>query len=243
MRAFGFVAAACAVGLGVAVAPAVAATLNMNVTADNQFSVYISSSNNTLGTLVLSGTDWATTYSNPSVAISGTEYIHVIVTNWDPTTGWPDDTYHYGAGTPYGNGNNPAAFIGTFGLTGGTFSNGSTTLSTDTTDWTAAAVYPSGTPPYTQSTLPAWAHVGLRNSDIIRSKQYPAVGRTRSDIASGADWIWSDSTNYDYAEFSTKVTSDVPEASTWTMLLGGFGALAFASLRWSRKRDLRSLAG
>lgn len=40
-----------------------AATVTGNLTADNQFSVYISTSDSTLGTLLASGNNWPTTYS------------------------------------------------------------------------------------------------------------------------------------------------------------------------------------
>ncbi len=234
MKAY-FAAAAGAAALGLACGAAHAATLTMDATADNQFAIYVSSSDSVLGTLVLTGADWGTTYSASVNLTSATEFIHVIAINWTTNTGWPQ----YGQGNALGNGTNPTAFIGTFNLVGGAFANGSTTLSTGTTYWTGDGAYPLGTPPWTQTTLPVWSTP--TDTPITYGSNGDGPWGLHGSIAADAQWIWSNSTtNYDYAEFSTQLTDVVPEASTWTMLLSGFGALALASV-WSAKRRPRTL--
>lgn len=59
-----------------------ATTLNSTVNVDNTFSLYVSTSNNTLGTLVGSGNDWPTTYSFSSLLTAGvTNFLHIVATN------------------------------------------------------------------------------------------------------------------------------------------------------------------
>jgi PEP-CTERM motif len=213
------------------VASSHAATLSMDVTADNQFDVYVSSSDSALGTLVLSGNNWQTTYSASVPVPEGAQFIHVIAINWTSDTGWPQ--YGAGAAPP---GDNPGGFIGTFSISGGTFANGATVLSTDTTDWSAAAATPAGSPPWSQTTLPGWAApVG---SPVSYGQNGVGPWGPIASISPNAKWLWSSSTtNYDYAEFSTEFTA-APEPSVWTMMGLGFAALGFAAVRRSRKQAI-----
>lgn len=102
-----------------AAAPAGAQSLSGSLTVDNAFTVYLSTSANTLGTAITSGNNWPTTYSFGNVALTpGTNYWLQVV------------AVDQGA---------PGAFIGDFSLTGTGFSfvNGLQTLSTNATDWRA----------------------------------------------------------------------------------------------------------
>jgi hypothetical protein len=213
-----------------------AATLELNLTGDNQFAVYVSSSDGVLGTLVGSGYHWETTYSfSYPLEGPGPQYIHVIAVNWTSDNGlWRSP------GTLNGTGNNPDGFIGSFSISGSgyKFANGSTTLWTGTTDWRAS---PAGSTPY--STIPAWTGA----TGTPQSYGLNGVGPwgTRPSIASGAEWIWSNSDNGNYAEFSTTIFDPiaVPEASTWGMLLIGFAALGFTAIRQSRKGPPATIVG
>jgi LPXTG-motif cell wall-anchored protein len=113
-------AATTALTLMLAAGTAEATTLSLNLTADNQFSAYLSNSDSTLGTLIGSAGDWTTTASYATQLTGNTPYyLHVIATNW----GGPD------------------GFIGSFTLGDATyqFSNGLQSLSTNTVNWNAVA--------------------------------------------------------------------------------------------------------
>ena len=213
------------------VGPARAATLALNLTADNQFAVYVSTSDDALGTLVGSGNDWRTTYAFSCSLAAGPYFIHVIAANWTPQNG--------SSGSPAtedGTGDNPDGFIGAFSIAGGAFANGSTTLSTDTTNWKASE---AGARPY--ATIPAtWTGATGAPQSYGLNGVGPWGGRP--DIASGAQWIWSNPDNGQYAEFSTAFTA-APEASTWAMMACGFAALGFAAFRRPRKPQPASIVG
>jgi hypothetical protein len=102
-------AAAAAVTIGSATAHA-QATLSGNLTADNAFFAFVSSSDTTLGTAIGSGNSWPTTYSlNPTLLAPGTYYLQIEAIN-------------YGG---------PGAFIGDFFV-------GSQEILTGTTGWLAS---------------------------------------------------------------------------------------------------------
>ena len=80
---------------------------------------------------------WNTAFTG-SISVSGIEYINIVGYNYTSSNGlWTSP------GTPYG-GDNPAALLGSFTLTGGlgSFSNGNTSLVTNTANWTAINVLP-----------------------------------------------------------------------------------------------------
>ena len=169
-------------------ASAGAATLDMSLTVDNQFAVYLSSSDSALGSLVGVGNAWQTTYAFSDPLGPGRQYIHVIATNWTTDNGlWGSP------GTPNGTGGNPDGFIGTFSISGNgyKFANGLTTLSTDTTDWRADPATPAGAPPWAPTAVPAWT----APIDAPQSYGVNGVGPwgSRGSISSGAEWIWSSS--------------------------------------------------
>ena len=229
-------------GLGFAAAAGaqtIQTTLTGTLTADNQFSVYLSSSANTLGTLVASGGEWQTTFTFTTPLTARVEYLQVIATNWTTDNGlWST------AGTRNGSGSNPDGFIGAFSINiGGTsykFANNTTSLLTDTTDWQAD---PAPIPQTTQwpiTALPAWsAPTGTPQAYAYNGGGVwgPDLGGAEPGIPSNAQWIWSNPDNLDYAEFSTTITDSpaAPEVSTWTMPVSGFGALGFAALRRSKR--------
>lgn len=93
-----------------------ATNLSTNMTVDNGFTIYISTSDSVLGTQFGTGSDWQTTYNFSTALTPGvTNYIHVVATN---------------AG-------GPAGFIGDFSLDDALFqfSNGTQSLFTNSADW------------------------------------------------------------------------------------------------------------
>lgn len=96
--------------------PAQAQTLSGNLTVDNQFIAYISTSATTAGTQVATGNNWQVTYPFAQAVTPGQSYwLHIAATDVGVVPG----------------------FIGSFSLsgTGYEFSNGGQTLHTNTTDW------------------------------------------------------------------------------------------------------------
>lgn len=193
-----------------------AATVTGNLTADNQFSVYISTSDSTLGTLLASGNNWPTTYSFSTPLTSGTYYLHVVGDNF----GGPANMA----------GGNPDAFIGQFSLTGNyVFANGTQSLLTNTTDWRAtdatggAANWnsaPSGTP----------ISYGTNGGSNIWTNNNG--GHPLNNISTNAQWIWSSPDATGEAFFSTTISA-VPEPSTWAMMIFGFLGVGFLAYRRS----------
>lgn len=93
-----------------------ATTLTANMTVDNSFFAYISTSDSVLGTQIGTGTDWTSTYTFSTALTPGvTNFLHIVA---------HDD----GA---------PAMFIGNFTLSdsGFRFSNGTQSLLTNNTNW------------------------------------------------------------------------------------------------------------
>jgi len=104
------------IGLLMAACCLSATTLSVNMTVDDAFNTYISTSDAVLGTLIGSGTSWPTTESFSSLLTPAvTNYIHVVAV---------DNV-------------SPAMFIGDFSLsdTGFRFANGTQLLVTNTTNW------------------------------------------------------------------------------------------------------------
>jgi MSHA biogenesis protein MshQ len=117
---------AVTLGLSIAVSSvgltqANAATLSGNLTADDAFTAYISTSDSVLGDALASGSYWGTPQSFAAALTSGTNYyLHIAATDL------------YGP---------PSAFLGSFSLTGAEFkfANGAQSLVTNATDWNVSA--------------------------------------------------------------------------------------------------------
>jgi PEP-CTERM motif len=186
-----------------------AAVVTGNMTADNEFSVYLSSNDSTLGTLLTSGNNWETTYALSGTLAAGTNYLHIVAQNF------------FGPATS----GNPDAIIGSFSLTGNyRFANGTQSLLTNGTDWRAddTAVVtpwaaPAGTPVVfsTNAGPNIWTNVS---------------GGTRPGIPLNAEWIWSQPDVTGIAFFSTTISA-VPEPSTWAMMILGFFGVGFMAYR------------
>jgi hypothetical protein len=200
-----------------------ASVLTLDLTADNAFSVYVSSSNSTLGTFVGSGGSWQNTYQYSVTLSPGTNYIQVIGTNWTSANGYP-----YG---PPGDPSNPDAFIGTFKISGGyVFSNGATTLSTNTTNWLAAPALDNTS--WTAPTVAAQAFA-VNGSGI-----WGSYNGAQPNIAADAQWIWSNPDNGLYADLSTQISA-VPEPATWAMMILGFFGIGFMAYRRKSRSAFR----
>jgi hypothetical protein len=129
--------------------------LSGNLAVDNFFTAYISTDDSVQGDFLSSGNRWETTYTLLSQLTPGQDYyLHIKATNRG----------------------GPAGLLGDFEITGTehTFSNGLTTLKTNTTDW---AVSTSGWNNYQTPTS-----YGTTGS---------APWSVRHNIDASAEWIWS----------------------------------------------------
>jgi hypothetical protein len=194
-----------------------ASTLNLNLTADNEFKVYLSTNDADLGSLVGSGNNWQQTYPfSVELGSASTYYLHIIGTNWTNENGFPQ--------FPRFDANNPNALIGSFNITGGgfVFGNGASSISTDTTHWKAIGVDDN-----TSWTTPTGApqSFGLNGA---------SPWGTRPNIDSSAEFIWSNPDNRLYSDFSIQISA-VPEASTWAMMILGFLGLGLFGYRKTLK--------
>ncbi|HEY5289627.1 MAG TPA: PEPxxWA-CTERM sorting domain-containing protein [Caulobacteraceae bacterium] len=199
-----------------------AATLSGNLTVDNAFNVYLSTSPTALGTLIASGTNWPSVQAlSASLTGGNTYYLQVVGWNYD-------DAATPGTIQPAHLPGNPDMFIGSFSLagTGFTFENGGTSLNTDTTDWQSAIV---GSPSYTVT----WSQPG--GSPVSFGLNGTSPWGTLAGIAGGANFIWATAPANDTGEsfFETKISPALPEPATWAMMLAGFGGLG-AMLRRRR---------
>ena len=94
-------------------------TLSGNLTCDNAFVAYLSTSPSSLGTQISSGNNWGQTYSltSQTLATGNDYYLHIVATDWGSIE----------------------ALIGTFNVSGSfVFANGQQSMSTNPSYWTVA---------------------------------------------------------------------------------------------------------
>ena len=108
-------------------------------------------------------------------------------------------------------------------------------------------------PPASGSPLPApvWSSDPTQNSDGLQHIYSTDVfaGQAYAGSPAGTYVGWEDlpkgSSDEDYNDDQyvfVNVSTTVPEASTWVMMMAGFGALAFAAFRRTRKTTLSAMA-
>jgi hypothetical protein len=108
-------------------------------------------------------------------------------------------------------------------------------------------------PPASGSPLPAfsWSSDPTQNSDGVQHVYATDVTAGQAYVGSPAGTYmgWEDlpksASDFDYSDDQyvfVNVSGAVPEASTWAMMLAGFGGLAFARLRSARKTDVSAAA-
>lgn len=192
-------AAAALSGVALADAPPLA-TLNAKINVDNVFDAYVSDSATTLGTKFLSGDNWQVNYTGSfDIAQAGTYYIHVVATDLGP----------------------PAMFVGAFTLNLGTaasalFSNGTSNLFTNATDWTAHLNTLDG------ASAPI-ADLGAVGSGQIWD------GFTTSHYTKDSHYIWHGATSGERTTVFTASFVVVPAPGA--AALAGFGVLALGRRR------------
>src|SRR6476660_9667340 len=194
-----------------------AATLNLSVTADNAFSIYLSSNDAILGTPI--GTSvggpagqWAQSFNYAATLSDPNYFIHVVGTNYNSANGLFD-----GAGTTNGSAPNPNAFLGQFSITGGgyVFANNTT------------VTHPSA----------AVQNFGQNGGNNIWGD---AIGGPVPGISNQAFWIWSNPDNANYADLSTAIFSTeapviTPLPAAFPLFAGGLGVLGLLARRKKRK--------
>jgi len=216
-----------------------ATTLSGELTADDAFALYISTSNSTLGTIVADGNYWPSTYNFTTTLSTGsTYYLHVIA----------DNNLYYG--TSHSSPVNADGLLGQFNLngTGFEFANGTQQLLSNTSSWAAGAnvgteqlLDPNGSVKGSSvgSSVTTWIaptgtplNEGTNAGPSYWSENYS--GATHPLIASSADWIWSSTDPSGEAFFSAEIdpiSSAVPESSTWAMMVLGFAGVGFIAYR------------
>src|SRR4051812_45016417 len=160
-----------------------ATTLSAGLTADNEFTAYLSTSDAALGSPLVTGTYWGTEYYfNTTLVAGNTYYLHIVADNF---------------GQPNNPPGNPDGFIGRFSLSdaGFQFANGTQTLVTDLLNWRSADA--NGSSWFAPGGLPV---LRCGNGAICGFgwPGYPDMG--------AALWIWANPDTTGVAYFSSTIT-------------------------------------
>jgi len=149
-------------------------SLTGSLNVDNTFSAYISTDDSVQGTLLASGTNWPTTENlSANLTVGQNYYLHIYATDVGGVAG----------------------FLGDFELSGTdhTFSNGLTTLNTNTSNWSVSTS-------------------GWNNYQAASAYGVNGVSPwgNRSGVDSNAQWIWSSDNDGDNeVYFSTAISVPV----------------------------------
>jgi hypothetical protein len=230
-----------AVTFGVAVTAsslAGAATLNMSITADNAFSVYLSTNDTTRGNLIGSNvggvaSQWGQSF-NFSVNLSSPNYfIHVIGTNYNAANGL------FGTdGTTNGSPPNPDAFLGQFSITGGGYAFAANNTTSLLTNSNANQWLGIGAPDNSNWIKPLVSvqDFGQNGGNNIWGN---ALGGPVPGISTAAFWIWSNYADLSTAIISTEAPVSTPLPAALPLFAGGLGVIGLLRRR-KRKAALAS---